>query len=579
MKLVFLFGFSTALALLMLYPMFDAREGMPSADGVIMAWNRWHCAECVLACRNPLHTDLFLYPRGVSLAKHTLSPGFAPVDITVKWLSNNSPFWPFYALRVVVFGSFVTLFALTYILLRELSCGRVASGVVSACFTYADFFISHAQYPQFAAMWLYPLCTLLLLRLCRRPSFGWLLALAITVGASVYFTEMVALWCLGVTLVALLRFPQMLAVLRQTRPWWWLASGACSAIIAAPFLLAFAASDGATQADTARYLSADFTGFLIPADQLNPFAARLVQTILGVQYDTRVEIWLGWILPLGALLSLVMTQERRSSWPFLAVAGGVLLLSVGPDLRMGETVYQDVMPWVDFARVPPFCCCRAPYRLLPAALFALSIPAGLALSRIGSAKHGKWVLTACVALAAVEVYAPDNNVAASDRSGFALCNVFATPPPEFVEHITSEGVPGPWATFPPSFYDTAGVYAQMFHHQPICAGLWVSRWSTRQEMDYWEYHAVYAHAIREQNPEILTTWLRERGVCNLLVTRLDALDGSGLDCMAHTINVVDCRHVFTPENDPFAHAIRQVRRIEIPRTATATPGSAATRGL
>jgi len=498
---------SATLALIMLWPMFDAHEQMPTGDAVAMVWNQWHTTERILEGRNPLYTEVWLWPDGASLAKHTLSPGFAPVALAVRAVTD-SPLWPFYALRAIIFGSFVLLWTFSYYLLRICGSARWASAAIASCFTYSHFFLLEAHYPQFASMWFYPLCSILLVLYYRAPSLGRLVALGVSVAASVYFTEMVVFWCLGVVIssVCCIATTPGRAVLwrslNQSRWYWWPVSVAGSLVVAIPFLVHYARTDVISLLHTASEYSAS-PGTLL--------------------------MWLGVVIPAAAIFYYART---RAWWPLLASSAILLILSLGPDLTIGGTTYEDVLPYIDLTWVPTFNDFRAPARLTVVALFFLSVPAALGLSRI----RRRAGIAIVLAITAFECLTPRDYASANTSDVMALRNVFALPPASFVDLIQRQP-DGVWATYPPLFYDTAGVYAQIFHHQPIFGGCWLSRCKPGASRNWQEYLALY-HA---GDMEAVGDWLRAHGVQNVLLIAGDAWTTPGL-------NVVDVRGM---DFDPF----------------------------
>lgn len=486
---------AVALTCAVLWPIFTPYDGMPAEDGAVMAWNQWHNAESVLDGANPLYTDLWAWPNGMSLAKHTLSSGFAPVAILVR-ACTDSPLWPFYALRIIIFGSFAVLWLLTYYLLGMCGATRTASGIVASCFAFSNFFAFHAQYPHFAAMFFYPLCTILLLRFRQVPSFGRLVTLACTVAVSVYFTEMVLFWCIGVALGLLFYAAtergrvDLGGVIAGTRVVWWPVALAAAVAVAAPFLWAFARVDSLTPAGTAAGLSAS-----IPD----------------------MPTWMGWLI----LLAAVLFMRKRTWWPMAAMAGLLLLFAMGPDLHVNGVAYAGILPYGGLSHIPPFDAFRAPYRLCAVALFFLTIPAALGISLI----RNRAILGLVVAWAAFECLTPHAYTA--DR----LRREFAVPSPAFIETIQSQPE-GVWATYPPVFYDTAGVYAQVFHHQPLFAGCWASRWASGADADYTEY----LERSQSGDTHAVADWLASRGVRNVLLVRGE-FPGTA------DINVVDVRDI------------------------------------
>ena len=176
-------------------------------------------------------------------------------------------------------------------------------------------------------------------------------------------------------------------------------------------------------------------------------------------------------------------------------------------------------------------------------------------------RAGQWVVVAFGVFTALECYAPDGNIANSELKSWGLRQVFAMPSKEFAETVVTEGEPGAWATMPPRFYDTPGVFAQTFHCNPIFGGCWMSRWSDKQEEAYRQYFAVFQASRQDQDPSQLAAWLKEQGVKNVLLTCSEPgeeVSEQYITRLAKMINVVDARETFRPELDPFANATRRL---------------------
>mgnify|MGYP005850552945 CR=1 FL=1 len=247
-------------------------------------------------------------------------------------------------------------------------------------------------------------------------------------------------------------------------------------------------------------------------------------------------------------------RTRRLIRLLLAVAVIFLVLSLGPDVTIGGTPYRDVMPYCVLAKIPPFTSFWAPGRMVVVALFALAVPAALALTRLWTAgRAGRWLVVACGVFAAVECYAPDHNVIENNVfSGWSLRRLFATPSQELAERVALEGQSGPWVTLPPKGYDMAGLLAQMFHHQPIFGGSWLSRWTLEQINAWQELYRVYRESKEKADAQRLATWLSDRGVRNILLTE-DGLGDEYVRVLSRTLNVVDARTYFPLDLYPFRH--------------------------
>lgn len=549
------------LAAVMLHPMFWAKQDrQPVGDATMMIWNIWHTTESTLAGQSPLQTDRWLWPDGTSLGRHTLWPGFALVGIVTKIVMGGNSFYPFYAYRAIALLSFALLFALTYWLLRQLGCRSLAAGVIAGTFAYGNFFFSHIQQINLPGIFFFPLVSLLLLRFHRQPTIKSLVVLGAAIAISVYFTEMVIFWLLGFAFFLVFCLAtargrdEIQQTVRQSCWWWWPVAGIISFLIASPFLWAFSQVEERSLAESASIFSANLSGFFVPSRQFDP----LIANWFGISNHREIrgeEEFLGYVIPGLALAGFWLAAKRRYLiGPLVITALFFLLLSLGPDLKIGETVYEDVLPYsYVLAETPPFTSFRAPIRLAVVALFILLIPAGLSLSRI--MEKGRWgqiLAGALCLLAAVESYPPESRWATNDSIIWKLGGVFAIPPPELPELLDKQGKPGAWATLPPQFHDRTGVLAQMFHGQPIFAGCWLGRWDEKQEAVYKTYWQEYCRSVTDDDPGHLASWLKTQGVKNVLVVGEATVGEDYLASLGQDINVVDGRVIFRPELEPFA---------------------------
>ena len=544
---------SSGLAFVMLYPMFWAeKDRQPAGDATVMVWNQWHNTDAMLSGKSPLYTNLWLWPRGANLGKHTLSPGFFPVGLVVKMVTRGDPLWPFYAYRVIVFGSFVLLFALMYWFLRELSCRPLSSLVVAGAFTYCDFFMGHATHPQFPAMMFFPLISLLLLKLHKSPSSTALVYLAMAIAVSVYFTEMVIFWAVGLLIIVILYSTatqgraDIKRIVSQVSLLGWLASSGLAILIAGPFLMAFSRVEEVSLSATAEVFSADLVGLFMPGQKFSPLWAEFFNRAFGIKYEGHDKTFLGYIIPILAILSIGLTPKKHQPAILCVLVTAVffLVLSLGPNLA----------PYYYLAKIPPFTTFRAPMRLVVVALFLLSIPAALTLSHLSKVKRRAARLgTAlfCV-LAFSEIYVSHSSIREGDFSGNSLYKVFATPSRDFAKLVVDEGVPGPWVTFPPEFQDDAGVLAQIFHQQPIFATCWMSRWPKNRKDDFCNLSEAYKNSFPfrgDQDSELMASWLKSQGVRNVLLVRTGRLREETIKELRELINLVDARVFF--DQDPF----------------------------
>ena len=109
----------------------------------------------------------------------------------------------------------------------------------------------------------------------------------------------------------------------------------------------------------------------------------------------------GVAAPALALLALV--RRHRRAGLYAVATASLLILSLGPELRVGE--YRMTMPYTWLFAMPPFDGMRHPYTFAAVATFLLCVMAGMGWSTLGVARHG-WAKAAIVTLAVVETIGP-----------------------------------------------------------------------------------------------------------------------------------------------------------------------------
>ncbi len=109
----------------------------------------------------------------------------------------------------------------------------------------------------------------------------------------------------------------------------------------------------------------------------------------------------GILAPGLALLALLRRQRRAGLYALAAAL--LLVLSLGPELRVGES--RIAMPYSWLFAIPPFDGMRHPNTFAAVATYLLCVMAGMGWSTLGVARR-RWAKTAVVALAIIETVGP-----------------------------------------------------------------------------------------------------------------------------------------------------------------------------
>jgi len=108
-----------------------------------------------------------------------------------------------------------------------------------------------------------------------------------------------------------------------------------------------------------------------------------------------------------ALVPVALVRGGRTAWCLATAAAVLVLLSLGPQLRVGGRVLP--LPYRWLFEVPPFDSMRHPFTFAAVALLLLAVLAGVGWSRLGLAAK-RWTGPVVLALAALETLSPPPDV-------------------------------------------------------------------------------------------------------------------------------------------------------------------------
>ena len=504
----------------------------PGGDALLMIWNLWHVNQALSDGRNPLRTDLVYHPLGTGLARHTYSPGFAPVSPLAERVWPGDPHNPIRAYRLAIWLSFSLAFACSHFFLQRLGLDGLSSLAPAILYAFSPFVrwnVGHLQH--LSAAFLAPLVGLLAVRAWHEPRASRLVALGFVLGAGVYFGELIVFigMALGLAVLAALVLPSTRARVREwfrsVRPAALFAGVAAFVATIAPFAAQWTSEGGrAPRYEQSVYGSANVAGFAVPDPAMTPLYRRLLGDDRPRQRGVGgYALFLGF--PLLVLAPVGLLVRPREWAPIAGIAtAAVFVLSLGPELKVGRVNTGWLLPYRVLMEIPPLSMGRTPANCALLVVLGTACLAARALHWLRhrvKAKAGRaWGVAFCAAFvlwAWLEVRAP------------------GSPPPVYRRPGELDRlVPGAVANVPLSVFDGFAVFMQTFHGQPILTG-WVSRRSPEQLA-----HVRSLQALLDASPDAFVERARELGATNVVLgpgTRPEVAEA----LLRTPINVVDLR--------------------------------------
>ncbi len=534
---------SLLFTLLMLFDIiFPLKAIMPSRDYVLQLWDLWIVNENIIHGQSPYVTNLQYHPVGAILGKHVLSPGFFPVTFLVYLLSGGDVFYPLYTYKIIILLSYGLIFYFSYLTLREIEINAWSAVIVAVAYAFGDFYMNHLSRIHVISGFFIPLSAFLLIKLYKKPSFGWLLACSTCFATSLYFTEFALFiyqgtffFAIGLLLLPKYR-PEVIAKIKDLGLVRFVTAFLVSLIIIVPFVYYWVNSEAIPpkRSEAVKY-SSNFLSFFVPTEQATPLYGTLFnsinETITAQELFTfgviGFEVFIGFPLIVAGGIALF---KVRNSLGWLCFIGAILFfaLSLGPTLRVYNIDTGVPMPYALLASIPPFNFGRNPVRFIALGLFFWMIFAGFglhwlytALSKRYSTAIATTILLVGLIWTIAEVYTPVEQEPVYEN------------PPQLAQVIE-----GPVLNLPLVYHDGWSLLYQMFHRQPVSTG-YVSRNSPEQKAHFETLRVYYALSVEENS----CTRFTDMGFRNVFVWNgvpdqvVQALQQSPT-C---TLNVVDFR--------------------------------------
>jgi len=476
------------LALTWPLPLHLSTHFLPGARGdqLQFMWDIWWIRHAIVALHEwPLFCSLQYHPTGVSLALQDLEYFWSLVGVPLQSLGS-----PHTLLNLFLLMSFPLNGLAAYRLAREIPLSRSASWVASVLFAFSPYFAGRlwVGHLMLLGAFFVPLFFLQVLRYVRQRSRGaaclagvyW----ALTAWNSYYYGAGLAL-VVAVVAALVLRAEWLRA--KNARRWRELTLdgallGGVLLVMMAPML--FPAIAQLARGDyvnipmdyhRAEFASADLTALFLP--DTTPIAEWWGWRLLGVRDWAKAlqasyrgsplehTVYLGWVAWAAVGFVLVDARRRALARPWLVLALGALVLSLGPTLFvLGHPFASGLMPARLLNELPLFSIIRAPSRFACFAALGAALTVGIALDAV----RRKRVLVPLVLGVGLLEFWPSPLVLNDGQIRHSA----------FYDQLAERGS-GAVLDIPVDYRGSRGggdvyLYAQTIHHRPIVGG-YVSR--------------------------------------------------------------------------------------------------------
>ncbi len=377
-------------------------------DYFINVWNAWWMDTAVLERgESPWWTDALHHPRGLSLAKHTLSPlNSLAVGALSRVVGVHDSFKAVLLVHVALGGWFMYLLAVR---LTGSRAGALVAGTLFAATPYRTCYVAQMNVGTLEFL---PLALFFMVGAWRTgragQALGVALAAALVAATSLYYLVFAAL--LGGLVLLGGR------TLDRSVPWSvgarrLLAAGAAAALavvlVAWPTVAGMTGLDGGAPGAALEEPEADAGGF----DPVSDRRELRSNDLLGFSWvgppERLVVSWptmLGWTTVLVLLLGAGVFRER-AAWAVAALL--FFVLGLGPELQVGGEPTGVPLPGAWLADLPVLAMLRKPDRFyVLVALFVALLAAGawrLVLARLTDARHRAGATAVVVVLLAAEL--------------------------------------------------------------------------------------------------------------------------------------------------------------------------------
>lgn len=439
------------------------QKGDLPVDAAQGVWNLWWTRSALLAGENPFVTRMLFHPATLNLLYQTLSLPNALLALPVLLLAG-----PVAAFNTVVLLSFGLGGYWAYRLARAFTLDRFAAlmaGFVFVCTPYHVQRVWSGPLELIATHWMALYALLLAHALARRAPAsvaGAALALVVTTLASQYYGLYAAVYtAFYVTLAALL-------APRGARRSTFLSGAGIGALWVALLLplVIWAGGLGAAVLEdwyVRQVYHAVALVDLVTPNVRHPLWGGAAETWLSQRHPFGPEGGAGLGLGVALLIGVALWRRWGRAWPWALLALLVLLLAMGPQLRLTAAESAVPGPFLLLDLVGPFRNSSRPAIFVALMLIpvAVLVALGIAALRTPATERGRMGAVPWAPMLAALV------VIESLVAPWPLMRLRAVP--ESLA-LNADPTPGAVLDLPPRLNDSVGLLNQICHGRPIMGG-------------------------------------------------------------------------------------------------------------
>ena len=319
-----------------------------SHDTLVHYWNGWWARQALGSGQSPYQTDYLYYPQGMSLVYHN----FAWLSI-VTWIALQPLVGGFAAYNLSILINLALCGLAAYLLALELTGNRRAAFLAGVIYLAWPFRLYQLDHPNLiSTMWI-PLFLLFLIRTMKRKRWtdGLLTGVFLVLTAYTRWQQLIPAVVLG-AICFLGYLPRQVTFWRRWLPPLLLGALVTLVALAPPFVMLVeqqrtAPADVLPEGEEQR-LQTDVLSYITPS-RLHPVLKPLTGPAYDRYYNDRHEArhfpaYVGFLPLILALWG--MGKARRATLPWAAMALVLILLALGPNLRINGQTYEHVpMPY------------------------------------------------------------------------------------------------------------------------------------------------------------------------------------------------------------------------------------------
>lgn len=371
-----------------------------SQDTFVHYWNGWWVKRSLAAGQSPYYTSYLYYPTGMDLTYHN----FAWISI-IPWAMLESVLGKLAAYNLSILINLALCGFGAFLLAYELTNDRRAAFLAGLIYQSWPFRLSQPDHPNLISTQWIPLFMLFLIRTMRQGKWRNAVLTGVFLALTGYtrWQQLIPAAIAG-GIYFLCTLPDQYTSWRRWLPALLLAGGIALLALTPPLLLLIeqqrsAPADVVVEDDETNFQT-DLMAYITPS-RSHPVFESFTQSAYERYYSHRSEsrrfaAYVG--VTTLALAVLGVWKTRRSSLPWVAIALGLILLALGPILRINGQTYPGVpMPYRLAARLYVPRLMRVPDRFnmflaLPVAMLAAcGVPYLLTYVQQRSRRRDHWI--------------------------------------------------------------------------------------------------------------------------------------------------------------------------------------------